>query len=181
MPRRIVDLNPEKHPQTVAGLAVNMRTMKNKRGDTMAFLLLDDRSARIEVALFSDVYEECREKLVKDAVLVVEGVCSFDEYSGGKKMRVKSLRSLAEAREHHARELEIALTAEHSSSEQLQRVKSALSAVRGGSCPVVIRYSRPEGEGLLRLGAEWRILPQEDMLIRLREDCGANNVVIKYD
>jgi len=53
--------------------------------------------------------------------------------------------------------------------------------VRGGSCPVVIRYSRPEGEGLLRLGAEWRILPQEDMLIRLREDCGANNVVIKYD
>ncbi|WP_372878297.1 DNA polymerase III subunit alpha [Spongiibacter marinus] len=181
VPRRIVDLNPEKHPQTVAGLAVNMRTMKNKRGDTMAFLLLDDRSARIEVALFSDVYEECREKLVKDAVLVVEGVCSFDEYSGGKKMRVKSLRSLAEAREHHAKELEIALTAEHSSSEQLQRVKSALSAVRGGSCPVVIRYSRPEGEGLLRLGQEWRILPQEDMLIRLREDCGANNVVIKYD
>ena len=181
VPRRIVDLNPEKHPQTVAGLAVNMRTMKNKRGDTMAFLLLDDRSARIEVALFSDVYEECREKLVKDAVLVVEGVCSFDEYSGGKKMRVKSLRSLAEAREHHAKELEIALTAEHSSSEQLQRVKSALSAVRGGSCPVVIRYSRPEGEGRLRLGSEWRILPQEDMLIRLREDCGANNVVIKYD
>ena len=181
VPRRIVDLNPEKHPQTVAGLALNMRTMKNKRGDTMAFLLLDDRSARIEVALFSDVYEECREKLVKDAVLVVEGVCSFDEYSGGKKMRVKSLHSLAEARQHHAKELEIALDAEHSRSEQVQLVKSALTAVRGGSCPVVIRYRRSEGEGVLKLGADWRILPQEDVLIRLREDCGANNVVIKYD
>lgn len=181
VPRRIVDLNPEKHPQTVAGLAVNMRTMKNKRGDTMAFLLLDDRSARIEIALFSDVYEECREQLVKDAVLVVEGVCSFDEYSGGKKMRVKSIRSLAEAREHHAKELEVALDAACCSSEQLQKLKSALGPVRGGSCPVVIRYRRPEGEVRLRLGSEWRILPQEDVLIRLREDCGANNVVINYD
>lgn len=181
VPRRIVDLNPDKQAQTVAGLVVNMRTMKNKRGDTMAFLLLDDRTARIEVALFSDVYEECRDKLVKDAVLVVEGVCSFDEYSGGKKMRVKSLRSLAEAREHHARELELLIESEHSSAEQLQRLKSALGSVRGGNCPVVIRYRRPEGEARLRLSGDWRILPQEDVLIRLREDCGANNVVIKYD
>ncbi len=181
VPKRIVDLNPEKHSQTIAGLVINSRTMKNKRGDTMAFLLLDDRSARIEVALFSDVYEECRDRIVKDAVLVVEGVCSFDEYSGGKKMRVKSLRSLAEAREHHARELELTLHNERSSGEQIARLKSALTTVRGGNCPVVIRYQRDDAEVRLRLASDWKILPQEEVLIRLREDCGANNVVIKYD
>ena len=45
--------------------------MKTKRGDTMAFVTLDDRSGRLEVAIFSDTYNEYREKLVKDSLLVV--------------------------------------------------------------------------------------------------------------
>lgn len=181
VPKKIVDLNPDKQPQTVAGLAVNMRTMRNKRGDNMAFVQLDDRSARIEVAIFSDVYEACREKLVKDAVLVVEGICSHDEYSGGKKMRVKSLRTLAEARQQRARELQLSLSAEQVQPAQVENLKSALSSARGGDCPVVIRYRREEGEARIRLGDSWRILPQDDLLFRLKQDYGVNNVVINYD
>ena len=49
-----------------------MRVMRNKKGDTMAFLVLDDRSGRLEVAVFADKYREYRDKLVKDALLVVE-------------------------------------------------------------------------------------------------------------
>ncbi|QQD17134.1 DNA polymerase III subunit alpha [Spongiibacter nanhainus] len=181
VPKKIVDLNPDKQPQTVAGLAVNMRTMKNKRGDNMAFVTLDDRSARIEVAIFSDAFEACREKLVKDAVLVVEGICSHDEYSGGKKMRVKSLRTLAEARQQKARELQLSLSAEQVQPAQVENLKSALSSARGGACPVVIRYRREEGEARIRLGDSWRILPQDDLIFRLKQDYGANNVVINYD
>lgn len=181
VPKKIVDLNPDKQPQTVAGLAVNMRTMKNKRGDNMAFVTLDDRSARIEVAIFSDAFEACREKLVKDAVLVVEGICSHDEYSGGKKMRVKSLRTLAEARQQKARELQLSLSAEQVEPAQVENLKSALSSARGGACPVVIRYRRKEGEARIRLGDSWRILPQDDLIFRLKQDYGANNVVINYD
>jgi DNA polymerase-3 subunit alpha len=181
VPKKIVDLNPEKHSQTIAGLVMSMRTMKNKRGDTMAFVLLDDRSARIEVALFSDAYDECREKLVKDTVLVVEGVCSNDEYSGGKKMRVKSVRSIAEARDQHAKELQLSLSADRLDDDAIIRLKSALSVARGGRCPVVIHYQRSEGQARIRLGDNWRILANDELLIRLREECGVNNVVINYD
>ncbi|MFT6551905.1 MAG: DNA polymerase-3 subunit alpha [Zhongshania marina] len=181
VPKKIVDLNPEKHPQTIAGLVMSMRTMKNKRGDTMAFVLLDDRSARIEVALFSDAYDECREKLVKDTVIVVEGVCSNDEYSGGKKMRVKSVRSIAEARDQNAKELQISVTAKTLENDGLDRLKGALHIAKGGRCPVVIDYQRPEGKGRIRLGENWRILPNDEVLLRLRDECGVNNVVINYD
>lgn len=181
VPRKIVDLNPEKHPQTIAGLVMSTRTMKNKRGDTMAFVLLDDRSARIEVALFSDAYDECREKLIKDTVIVVEGVCSNDEYSGGKKMRVKAVRSIAEARDQHARELQLSVSAEHIDDDTIARLKGALSVAKGGRCPVVINYQRHEGSGKIRLGDNWRILPNDELLLRLGEECGANNVVINYD
>ncbi|WP_269618008.1 DNA polymerase III subunit alpha [Zhongshania sp. BJYM1] len=181
VPKKIVDLNPEKHPQTIAGLVMSMRTMKNKRGDTMAFVLLDDRSARIEVALFSDAYDECREKLIKDTVIVVEGICSNDEYSGGKKMRVKAVRSIAEARDQSAKELQISVSPNTLANEGIERLKGALNVARGGRCPVVINYQRAEGAGRIRLGDNWRILPNDELLLRLRDECGANNVVINYD
>ncbi len=85
VPNRIVDLKADKHNQSIAGLIVSLRTMKNKRGDNMAFVLLDDRSARIEVALFADTYSEHRERLIKDALVVIEGQVSFDDYSGALK------------------------------------------------------------------------------------------------
>ncbi len=181
VPRRISDLNPDKQPQTITGIVKSMRTMKNKRGDNMAFVLLDDRSARIEVSLFSDTYEQYRDKLEKDAVLVVEGICSFDEYSGGKRMRVKAVRSLAEARQQYARELEVAFDDKGLNDEALNRLKSALSSAAGGNCPVVIRYRQAGGEARIRLGEAWKVLPGDDLISRLEEHCGSNNVIINYN
>ncbi len=42
--KRIVDLKPSRDNQTIAGLIVSMRVMKNKKGDKMGFIVLDDRS-----------------------------------------------------------------------------------------------------------------------------------------
>ncbi|MEM8305828.1 hypothetical protein Q4R93_20320, partial [Morganella morganii] len=42
--QRIVELKPARDTQTVAGLIVNLRVMKNKKGDKMGFVTLDDRS-----------------------------------------------------------------------------------------------------------------------------------------
>ncbi|MGJ8686136.1 MAG: OB-fold nucleic acid binding domain-containing protein, partial [Spongiibacteraceae bacterium] len=165
----------------IAGLAVSMRTMKNKRGDTMAFVLLDDRSARIEVALFSDAYEENRDKLLKDSILVVEGVCSDDEYSGGKKMRVRSVRSLAEAREQNARALQLSWSDAAVTTDDVERLKAALTVAGGGRCPVIIDYQCGEGRVNLRLGEQWCVSPSEELISKLRSDYGANNVVIAYD
>ena len=51
----------------------------------MGFITLDDRSGRMEVALFSDIYESVRELVEKDKVLLVEAIVAQDEYSGGLK------------------------------------------------------------------------------------------------
>lgn len=54
--QRIVELKPARDTQTVAGLIVNLRVMKNKKGDKMGFVTLDDRSGRIEASLFSEAF-----------------------------------------------------------------------------------------------------------------------------
>jgi DNA polymerase-3 subunit alpha len=73
----------KKRPVTLAGLVTAVRTMKNKKGGTMAFVTLDDKTGRVEVGIFANVFPEFQPLLIKDKILVVQGDASHDEYSGG--------------------------------------------------------------------------------------------------
>jgi len=47
--------------------------MQTRRGDRMAFVTLDDRTGRLELAVFSELFERHRDLLAKDTLLVVKG------------------------------------------------------------------------------------------------------------
>src|SRR5690606_38877028 len=109
---RLANLKPERESQLVAGLVVATRTMKNKRGDTIAFVTLDDRSARLEVSVFAREYEQFRELLQKDSIVVIDCNVSVDDYngdSGEMRGRARYVMSLDEARQRHARSLDLHL------------------------------------------------------------------------
>ena len=106
---RLANLKPEREYQLVAGLVVSTRTMKSKRGETIAFILLDDRSARLEVSLFAKEYDQFRDLLQKDAILVVDCQVSVDDYSGSMRGRARSVMSLDEARQSCAQYLDLYL------------------------------------------------------------------------
>jgi DNA polymerase-3 subunit alpha len=180
VPNRIVDLKAEKHPQTIAGLVVSLRTMKNKRGDNMAFVLLDDRSARLEVTLFADAFSEYRELLVKDAILVIEGQVSFDDYSGALKMRGKTIRTLLAARSANVRALELKLDETDFRGDFRGEFQRLVDSHRNGACPIVIRYRRHGAQATLRLPEQWRVQPSDDLLQRLRDRYGAERVRLTY-
>ncbi len=177
---RIVDLRADRSSQTIAGLVVAMRTMKTKRGDTMAFITLDDRSARIEVSLFSEAYELARERLSKDAILVVEGEVSFDDYSGELKMRGKSIRSLVDAREDNVRELSLSLNTEDFGEGFSQQLKDILAGSLEGRCPLAVQYQRPGARATIRFGEEWQVKPSDELILRLRERFGDSRVALLY-
>lgn len=179
--KRIVDLKPDNHKQQkIAGLVVSMRAIRTRRGD-MAIVTLDDRSARIDVALYAEIFQASRDKLGKDEILVVEGKVSPDDYTGGLKMSVDSLMTINEAREQRARRLRLLLDASSMAEQFVQRIKSHLNHARGGNCPVVIGYRRAECTADIRLGESWLVRPNDELISRLRDDCGTNNVVIDYD
>ena len=73
--QRIIDLKPARDTQTVAGMIIALRVMKNKKGDKMGFITLDDRSGRIEASLFADAFASNQALLQNDALVVIEGAC----------------------------------------------------------------------------------------------------------
>jgi DNA polymerase-3 subunit alpha len=132
---RIEALKPDRAPQLVAGLIHDIRFIKSKRGDTIAVITLDDRSARIEASLFGDTLQQYREQLVKDSVVLVEGVVSQDEYNGNGQLQLRARRvlSLQEARREFVRSLELTLHHSRLSVESLPALGRLLEEYRAAA------------------------------------------------
>jgi len=176
----IAELDGSKEKVKVAGLVVAIRTMATKRGDRMAFVTLDDRSGRLEIAVFSDVFSDSREFLVKDTLLVVEGQLSVDEYTGGFKMRADSVYNIDEARLKFAKRVEIDVDASKAGNGFIGSLKEILSPARDGICPVVLRYRNDNAVADINLGKDWMISPRDSVIERLQEFAGNDNVRVLY-
>ncbi|MDH5547699.1 MAG: DNA polymerase III subunit alpha [Gammaproteobacteria bacterium] len=174
-------LKPEgKQQVTIAGLAVALRTMKTKRGDTMAFLTLDDKSARMEIAMFSDLYEQFRHLMTKDAVLVVSGEVSVDHYSGGIKMSAKEIMDIDQARGQYSKRLRIKLNYANNNSEFFRQLSEALSPFKEGKCPVSINLPIMGARGTYHFGQAWKITPTDELMKRLKKIAGEEAVELEY-
>ncbi len=181
-PNAIADLKPGgKKTQRVAGLVVAIRLMKNKRGQTMAFATLDDRSGRIEVTLFSEAWANCREVLQKDAVVVVEGEVSHDDYSGSLKVRANEVYDVVDARRRFSRGVRVCLPAKAFGNGVLNDLAEVLRPHRTDGCPVSVEYSSDQARTLIRMGSDWRVEPSDELLMGLRHLVGDNQVELVYD
>lgn len=170
---------------TVGGLVVALRVMNNRRGERMAFITLDDRSARVEIGVFAEAYQHYRELLAKDKLLVIEGEVSQDEYTGNYKMSAQRIADINQARERYARRLVIDLESLQSDSSIAGRLSELLAPFRNGVCPVWINYrnayngSRIDAD--LPLGEEWRVHPTDELLHRLEGLVGKDHVKVVYN
>jgi DNA polymerase-3 subunit alpha len=175
----------QKQRVVVAGLVTDMRQKVTQRG-RMASLELDDRSGRIEATLFADAYEQHRELLAKNKVLVVVGNLGFDDFRGALSLRVDQVLEFEQAREAYARCLQLRLDAGLLAEKGLSpagfvtELKEVLGAYTGGPCGVRLAYSRGDAEGLLELGPEWRVKPTDELLRRLGRLLAPQRVEVIY-
>ena len=208
---RLANLRPERGSQLVAGLLHDFRTMRSKKGERIAFLILDDSSGRFEISLFAKEYEKYRDLIQKDAILLIECTVSVDDYSGGIKGRAKQVMTLAEVRKRFANRLALNLNAaaleanfcEHLANilKPYRRVKTNIEQVtvtasenksktgcgneivmdEPEGCQVVINYERSDFRGCIMLGQDWLVSPTDDLIQRLRMEYGKEKVVLDYE
>ena len=84
----------------IAGVVEELR----KRGPRTE-VVLDDDSGRIAVSFFDEQYQQYREILVKDALLLIEGKLRFDEFANTWVLRANKVSELERLREKEARRI----------------------------------------------------------------------------
>ena len=169
----------------VAGLTVAVSHRQTQRG-RMASMLLDDRSGRIEVTLFSDACETYGELLTSDRVVVVIGNLSHDEYRGGLSIRVDQVAEFEQVRAASAGSITLKLNErglsdrKMSLSDYILELEHILTAYRGGNCPLRISYQANGARAVLAFGDDWRVQPTDELIRRLERLARPGRVEVKY-
>jgi DNA polymerase-3 subunit alpha len=179
VPNRISDLRPGKNSLSISGMIVAMRILKNKRGDNFAFLTLDDKSGRIEVSVWAEKFNAYRDILVKDGLVVIKGVVSEDDFTGGLKLVAESIQSVYQARCGKLRGLELRISED--SADWVDRFRSTIEAYRDGNCSVIVNYEHRHARCALSLGKDWKLQPRDGLLMSLREQFGKHSLIMRYD
>ena len=177
---KIINLRPAKKTVIAAGLIISMRVINTRRGK-MAILTLDDRSARIDVVMFSEGFEKFNHLIAKDKVVVIEGEVSVDDYSGGIRMSCNNLYSIDQAREHFAKHILIDLEKSQLKNGYINDLKNILQPFQQGGCEIMINYQQPQAIAKLSLGDNWRVHPTDELLNRLKDLNGNDKVKVVYD
>ena len=170
--RPLSQLEPSKELITLAGVVMEVRAKMTARGK-IAFVLLDDGTTPREVSVFSEVFDNNRQRIVIDEVLIVEVKVSNDDFSGGLRIVADKLMTLGEARGRFARALQLRLNGEVGEAggpvAAVDRLQAALEPFREGDCQLRVRYRNAQAEGDLPLGPNWRVRPDDSLLDSLRE------------
>ena len=174
--------NRNKNTIKVAGLLMHMR-LRNSPSGRIAFLTIDDNTARLDVAVFTDAYSRFKHLLVKDRILIIEGGLSIDEFNSQPRLRANEIVALEEVRVEKARglvvEVDGTVTAERKSA-LAKELMATLQQYRGGQCHMEIQYQTDSEQGNLRLGEQWKVIPEQELLRRLNNLEGVTGIKVRY-
>lgn len=168
-------LSPRKELQLLAGFVTAIRTKVGNRGK-MAFVQIEDLSAKVEVSVFSETFEANRSRLREDQVLVIEGKVSNDDFNGGLRITADKIYELGEARSLYARSLQVSMNG----NADPARFAGLLEPYRSedAGCPVRVLYSNDRARGELMLPKHWGVRLDDGLIASLKEWLGDKAVRI---
>ena len=160
---------------TVAGLVLEIRRRPNR-----VTLILDDRSARLEVSLYEEIFQQHRDIIVKDAILIIDGTLRFDDFIEAWRLQAKSLMDIDRARERFARRLWLRWPAEFDGPQGMNRFEQMLKPYLRGPCGVSVVVNRPEYSGRLNLADTWSVRASRELLDKLSALVGRDGWYLVY-
>ena len=188
IPKRISELDaPEAKgykrneiPVITAGLIVAIRTMKSKNGGRMAFITLDDRTARLEVRVFADVYEQFQAVLQPDKLVVIQGKIGQDNFTGGLAATAEVVYDVARAREMCGKALVVKINNQADDHGWVEFLKTTMSPFKDGLIPVEVDYRNQDARSVISLGSDWKVTPSDALLASLESSPLVIEVIMKY-
>ena len=191
---RLDRLNPSREPQLLAGIIYSIRVQMTRRG-RMGVINLDDGKARVELVIFSELFDANRAWLKEDQLLIAEAKVSNRGYNGeeGDELRItaEQLYDFAGIRSRFAKQIRI--HCDPTTLNQVSRLKILLvpfssqtqkPGLSGNhnqpACPVTVIYHNNFASGELELGNDWRVNLHDDLLQSLTAHFKTENIEIVY-
>jgi DNA polymerase-3 subunit alpha len=166
----------------VAGVVNAARVQMTRRGRMMA-VVLDDGTAQQEISVFNEQFEQHRDKLKEDRLLVVQGKVQRDDFSGGFRVTADDLLDIASLRTRFSARLRIEMNGGTDKARDPKRLMDLLAPYRAtgaAGCPVLVHYENAGAVCDVALGEAWRVRPDEQLLGELSAWLSPEAVQFQY-
>jgi len=130
----------------IAGQVTQSKTIKTKKGDSMAFVTIEDLYGSIEIVVFSDVYLKCFNYLIEDNPVIVEGKLQKDENSA--KIISSEILPLDQAEEKLTASVQVNIDVDYINDDTLEKLKEIIDKNKG-NCLCFFNVKIPEKGNVL--------------------------------
>jgi len=174
----VAQLNPSAAKKGwLCGMLNGIRRILTKRGKKLSILSMEDATGKMDVVVFSEIYDALTIIPQTGDILVIEGEIAIDDFNGGVKMTANQIYSIAQARSRFAKCLTVDLNVQHTT--RLSTFKILLEA-HAGDCLVQIRYKNQCAQALYALPTKWRVTPSDELLSQLSDIFGEGCAGLAY-
>lgn len=162
-----------------AGLVIDVANFPNR-----VVIVLDDGTARIEVSCNHERFQRFKDIIQVERVVVFEGEIYEREGFERPMGRLTKAFTLNEIRQKRANSIQIKLAEEFMQAtlaKDLQNIILPFCNVdMHQHITLQILIDQPYAQAELQLGAQWKVAPLDELLAKLRDYFGKDNIYIEY-
>jgi DNA polymerase-3 subunit alpha len=158
----------------VAGIIVQARPMRSRRGARWSILMLQDRTGVIEALVFPEAFQKLEPLLKAATPLLVKGRVAVEDV--GTRLIVSDAKVLDQVTDRPPSLLRVRVDLQALDTGALDRLQQLFSS-RPGRCRVAFELVNEDGtEATLEAGSVVRA--DSELLARVREICGNDSVAV---
>lgn len=162
-----------------AGLVIDVANFPNR-----VVIVLDDGTARIEVSCNHERFQRFKDIIQVERVVVFEGEIYEREGFERPMGRLTKAFTLNEIRQKRANSIQIKLTEEFMQdtlAKDLQNIILPFCNVdMHQHITLQLLIDQPYAQAELQLGLQWKVAPLDELLAKLRDYFGKDNIYIEY-
>jgi DNA polymerase-3 subunit alpha len=158
-------------------LISEVKKIRTKKGEAMAFLSINDQSGDMEAVVFPKIYKKAMTLFQQGNIIFFEG--KLESRDNRKQIIIQNCDDIKETiakKDLHKETLYLKVEKEKETVEQLKALKELLKE-HSGTTDVVLFYENRNRT--IRLGSEDRVTPSHLCLEQLKALLGEQNVILK--
>jgi len=158
----------------IGGIIINIKTIKTKRGDLMAFVTLEDQHRTVEIIIFSLAYAAVHELLVEDNTVIIQGRVKRDENS--VKILADTVVPIEKAEETWTASIHFNLDKNKTGKDLLLRLNDILKRYPGSCYAYIHLFSPEETDTIIALPDTMKLKAGSSLTLAVNELLGYNAV-----
>ena len=157
-----------------AGIVVDVRRKIDRKGNTMAFVQLEDFTGKGELIFFSDAFSKFQKVLFPDSIIIVSGKAE----SNGDSVRIMANEAypLEEAAQKLTKSIAVSIDTGGKSKDQLALLKQMLAKHPRGNCTIFFSVTNGDSKPTIYRSNSYSVKPDRQLLEALFELFGSDNI-----